>query len=98
MNPLQEKLAQITTGGISEEPLIRLYNNVFGSEEGKLVLEDLKMRAFYYTSPDDPNFCKNDRDVFINVGTQKLLMEILRMSAPLTEYEVKTKEKTDVEP
>jgi hypothetical protein len=95
MNALQEKLAQLTNGGKLEEPLIRLYNTVFGSTDGQLVLEDLKMRGFIYVSPDNPDFCKSDRDAFINIGTQKLVMEIIRMSAPLTEYEMKPKETKD---
>lgn len=82
LNPLQSRLAQM-----SEEQKIRLYNDLFSTIDGQLVLEDLKCRAFFYVPPD--HGASSDRDVFINVGVQKLLMEIVRMSLPLTPEEMK---------
>lgn len=84
MNPLQSKLSEL-----SEETKIRLYNNIFSTGDGQIILEDLKLRAFYYVSTADPRFAKTSDEVLINEGTRKLLLYIIEMSQPLTEIETK---------
>ena len=91
MNALQSKLSEL-----NEEQKIRLYNNVFGSLEGQLILEDLKMRAFWYISTADKSATTPTAafasEVILNEGARRLLLEIVRMSEPLSEHEVKPQE------
>ncbi len=51
-NPYIEKLQEIP-----HEKLIEIYQQCFGSEQGKLVLEDLKGRFWAYDSPRDLRQC-----------------------------------------
>jgi hypothetical protein len=94
MNPLQSKLSEL-----NEEQKIRLYNNVFGSLEGQLVLEDLKMRAFFYVSTADKSATTPTAafasEIILNEGARRLLLEIIRMSEPLSAEEVKPKGGSD---
>lgn len=43
MNELQKKLSTL-----NEEQVAQIYKNVFNTPEGKLVLQDLKNRGYYY--------------------------------------------------
>lgn len=83
-NPLQSRLAEIGTEG-----LVRIYNEIFSSPNGQLILEDLKMRGFFYTSTAEPEFCKVPGDTDRNEGTRKLLLYILDMTRPIEEHEFK---------
>jgi hypothetical protein len=51
-NPYIEKLQEIP-----QEKLIEIYQQCFGSEQGKLVLEDLRGRFWEYDSPRDLREC-----------------------------------------
>ena len=51
-NSYIEKLSEIP-----QEKLIEIYQQCFGSEQGKLVLEDLKGRFWEYDSPRDLREC-----------------------------------------
>ena len=49
------------------------YHHVFGSEEGKRVLEDLKRRGFYYTT----TFTGNTEGVLFNEGQRAMVTTII---------------------
>lgn len=68
MNALQRILCSLT-----DEQRHELYSRVFESDDGKLALEDLRMRCFAYL----PEFVKGDRDeTMLNIGKRSVLLTI----------------------
>jgi len=78
-NPLHEKLLTL-----DEERVAKLYQNVFGDDEGQLVLQDLKNRCFvnfstafgtvadgkvFYSAEEQQNN-EGMRTVFLHIQTQ----------------------------
>jgi len=68
MNRQIERLREL-----NQEQIERLYQDVFGTEAGQIVLEDLKGRFFEYVPPSD----------MFNVGQQSVLIHIKNMVNPL---------------
>ena len=48
MNAPQKRIAEL-----NEEQLSNIYKNCFNTEAGRMVLEDMKMRMFFYTTSFD---------------------------------------------
>lgn len=61
----EEKLAQLS----------KAYKSVFGGDNGKLVLEDLKGRGFY----NAPAWTGNAEQTLVNEGTRQLVLHIITM-------------------
>ena len=66
-NPLNEKLQTF-----SPDEVARLYKNAFDSEEGRLMLEDLKNRCYIYTTP----FAVDNPVSNFNMGMQAVVLHI----------------------
>lgn len=69
-NPLLDKLFEL-----SEEDRANLYKNIFDSEAGRLVLEDLKQRCFMRTTTFTPShgeisFKEGMRAVCLHIESQ----------------------------
>lgn len=64
---LRRKLASL-----SDPELVRIYKTVFTSPEGQLVLEDLRMRGFYYAPTYDPIA----HGMGVNEGMRTLILHI----------------------
>ena len=67
MNSLQKQLAQL-----SPEELAQIYKNVFDTAAGKLVIEDLRQRCFFYT----PSFALDSHQTAFNEGSRAALQRI----------------------
>ena len=80
MNALTEKLATLTPKQMSQ-----IYQNVFSTIDGQLVLEDLRHRCFSY-APEDLGV-SSDREVFINVGKHAVIVNIETQLRPYSEEE-----------
>lgn len=70
MNPLLKKLMTL-----DEERIAALYKRVFNTDDGQLVLEDLKQRGFEYVpsfagDPYHSAFNEGKRAVVIHIQTQ----------------------------
>ncbi len=87
-NPLIDKLKTLQW-----HQLKQLYFQVFGSEAGTLVLEDLKARCFYYTSTY-PTVDTTRDAVLINEGMRVVLLHIINciepQSTPAAEESINT--------
>lgn len=66
-NPLIDKLEEL-----DEESVAKLYQNVFGSPEGQLVLEDLKGRCFIYQTTANADSHKT----FWQEGMRSIMLHI----------------------
>lgn len=64
---LRRKLASMT-----EPEKVRMYKTVFESPEGQLVLEDLRLRGFYYT----PTYNDIAHGMGVNEGMRALILHI----------------------
>ena len=62
-----------------EENLTALYMRVFNTDDGKLVLQDLKNRAFFYL----PTYQGDDRQGLINEGMRLAVVNIESRLLPL---------------
>lgn len=69
MNPHAIKLSQL-----SDKQISNIYRNVFGTVDGQLVLEHLRLGCFVYV-PETAG-AKTDRDVFENIGKRSVLLSI----------------------
>lgn len=65
MNAVRKKLSEL-----DEVKRVRLYQDVFKTVEGQLVLEDLRERGFMYLTPFDPGKTE------FNAGMQAFVMHI----------------------
>ena len=66
---------------ITEEQLQKAYQNVFGSDTGKLVLDDLSYRCFKYTTT--VGFISHD-EILVNEGRRQTLLHIESQLKPIT--------------
>ncbi len=83
-NPLHDKLLTL-----DEERVARLYQNTFNTDEGQLILEDLRNRCFCKTTP----FTGKDSETNFNTGMQAVYLHIINQ----VKYEPKDKEKESEE-
>ena len=66
---------------ITEKQLQKAYQNVFGSDTGELVLNDLSFRCFRYTTT--AGLVQHDQ-VFINEGKRQVFLHIESQLKPTT--------------
>jgi hypothetical protein len=57
---------------LGDEELRALYARVFNTDDGQLVLEDLRNRCFIYI----PTIANTDRDTFSNEGKRAIVLTI----------------------
>lgn len=67
MDPLRQKLSEMP-----EKEIAQLYKNLFAGPEGKLVLEHLKTRAYYYQTsfvadPYRSAFAEGQRSLVLDI-------------------------------
>jgi len=66
---------------ITEEQLQKAYQNVFGSETGELVLNDLRYRCFKYTTT--VGLISHD-EILVNEGRRQVLLHLESQLKPIT--------------
>lgn len=69
VNPVREKLKDYPLGS---PDLARIYQSVFTSPEGQLVLEDLKINSFFYDTTADERFTE------FNEGRRQMVLHIIK--------------------
>lgn len=84
-DPVRKKLAEL-----SQEERVRLYQEVFGTIHGKLVLEDLKERGFFYVTtffPEETLLREGMRTLLLHIDTY-LQIELEPFAFPKPEGEL----------
>jgi hypothetical protein len=76
---LDRKLLEIGDG----EGLTRIYNEVFNTDSGKLVLQDLKNRAYFYTEL----YSGDIHQSLINEGMRLMVVSIETRLLPMEQKE-----------
>lgn len=84
MSELSRKLANLT-----EEDLSRIYMEVFNTDNGQLVLQDLKNRCFFDISTSPDNFPIDALTTIKNEGKRSVLLHILTQLKPIETAERK---------
>lgn len=72
MNELWKKVAELNEKG-REEELANLYKNLFSTPEGELVLEDIKMKGYFYAPTplgEHGQRCEGMRQVILSIFSQ----------------------------
>lgn len=69
LNPIRQRLSQLT-----EEEIQQLYRDLFNTEKGKIVLEDLKLRGYSYK----PSYEEGVSTEF-NEGKRSMVLHIQTM-------------------
>jgi uncharacterized protein with von Willebrand factor type A (vWA) domain len=68
MDAMIKKLSEMDS-----DELAQIYKSVFGSPEGKLILQDLKNRCYFYTPTyqhQNPDAAEGMRNVVMNIESQ----------------------------